>query len=86
MTDEEAAAIRERWHWNSSDLLPSASQAKADIRALLDERAALLAVARVVADGEVYEDSIGGMLIVASPDALLAKARALLAGKGEKQP
>lgn len=42
------------------------------------QRDAAMAVARAVADGEVYHDSKGGMLMVAAPDALLAKARALL--------
>ena len=84
MTDEELAAIKARWNWNLLDALPTGSRAKMDVRALLDERAALVEIARAVADGEVYEDSIGGMLIVASPDALLAKARALFSQ--EKQP
>lgn len=49
-----------------------------DTSKLLTEVKALREVAQVVADGEVYHDSKGGMLMVASPDALLAKARALV--------
>lgn len=57
-----------------------------DLRREVERRrareAALAALAREVADGDVYHDSKGGMLVVAAPDALLAKARALLAGEG----
>ena len=52
MTDEEAAAIKERWNWNLVDALPAGSQAKADVRALLAERAALVEIVRVVAEME----------------------------------
>ena len=42
MTDEEAQAIKARWNWNLVDALPTGSQAKADVRALLSERATLI--------------------------------------------
>lgn len=41
-------------------------------------------IVREVADGDVYRDVRGSMLVVSEPDALLAKARALLSGKGEQ--
>ena len=61
------------------------AHAPADMTALLAEvarlrarEAALREIAQAVADGEVYHDSKGGMLIIATPDALVTKARALV--------
>ena len=55
----------------------------AEVARLRTREAALVEVAQAVADGEVYHDSKGGMLIVATPDAFVAKARALLATEGD---
>lgn len=38
---------------------------------------AALSIVDALADGEVYHDSKGGMLIVAKPDELLGKAKSL---------
>ena len=68
MTDEELAAIHERWDWILLDALPSGSQAKADVRALYDEverrsnlvlalrenRQQLLEIARAVAETPLW--------------------------------
>src|SRR5579859_530481 len=59
-------------------LFSGASTATDDIDSLLATVEAYREIVQVVADGEVYHDSKGGMLMVSAPDALLTKARALL--------
>ena len=66
-----------------SQALPALLAEVARLRAKGKREAALVEIAQAVADGEVYHDSKGGMLIVATPDAFVAKARALLATEGD---
>ena len=89
MRDEEAQAIKERWNWNLVDALPTGSQAKADVRALLAERAALLeaveslltyATKKRYADWCVWCDAQGQNFEWHDADCPVTKARALLEG------
>lgn len=76
-------AVLSAEHSSTTDLL---THAYADMQELFSEIERLRAreeVLREVADGDVYHDSKGGMLIVAAPDALLAKVRALLGDEAQ---
>ena len=77
MTDEEAQAIKTRWNWNLVDALPTGSQAKADVRALLAERAALL---EIIADALIAFESE-----VALDDPTIARMYAALGKRREEE-
>jgi hypothetical protein len=87
MNGEDVRLVRKRVndmrdYWDSSDvttLMADCDGALDTIERLQRDNVVLRKIAQAVADGEVYHDSRGGMLIVATPDALVTQARALLA-------